>query len=411
MNHLMKIIVTTIILSLLSPITAARSEDSTGIAFLGKITTLDPHKVQSNLELDILLMVYEPLFRLDGDFKFKKTFASVQMSEDWMTLSVKIDRGTRFHNGKDLTSQDIKASIERVMEIHPGLARGLEAISQITAEDRASLRIEFKYPNSFSLYSLSRIGIISDQVIIGIQKEFAKSGSGSGPYMFEESFLGHNLLLSRNDNYQLKEMNSQPSKIHIFTNIKPRSAINVFESGRADFIYPATSAMISEIRRSVSYGRIPELDVKGMDDNILFYFPDRTVFRRYYPWIAKENQNIPMGLGGTYVGSRNELLRSGIDVINLRIGNEIDEIRLRADLQANSWNDDEKWHDLQLEIKRTQPTIDEILEYNSVVQAGIKKTCAKKCPDACNNKCDKVDNNNLCCSLASMPLPDFVRIE
>ena len=86
----------------------AWSQDATG---------LDPHKQTAFSSLRLLELIYEPLVRLDADLNVVPAVASSwEFSEDAKTLTFTIDANAKFSDGAAVTSADVKASFERLLD-------------------------------------------------------------------------------------------------------------------------------------------------------------------------------------------------------------------------------------------------------------------------------------------------------
>ena len=76
--------------------------------------TLDPHFSTSIATRNVAMHVFEQLVTRDENNDVIPELAeSWQVSPDGLTYTFKIRTGVKFHNGKELTSADVKASFER----------------------------------------------------------------------------------------------------------------------------------------------------------------------------------------------------------------------------------------------------------------------------------------------------------
>jgi len=95
---------------------------------LTKITdesvTLDPGVAGSTVDLEVLINVYEPLVWYDGEDANTlvpwlatkvPTFENGLVSENGMTITIPIRQGVKFHNGKELTAEDVKYTFDRIL--------------------------------------------------------------------------------------------------------------------------------------------------------------------------------------------------------------------------------------------------------------------------------------------------------
>jgi peptide/nickel transport system substrate-binding protein len=86
----------------------AWSQDATG---------LDPHKQTAFSSIRLLELIYEPLVRLDPKLNVVPAIASSwEFAADGKTLTFHLDPKAKFTNGSQVTSADVKASFERILD-------------------------------------------------------------------------------------------------------------------------------------------------------------------------------------------------------------------------------------------------------------------------------------------------------
>ncbi|HVY50871.1 MAG TPA: ABC transporter substrate-binding protein [Devosia sp.] len=86
----------------------AWSQDATG---------LDPHKQTAFSSIRLLELIYEPLVRLDAKLNVVPAIASSwDFAADGKTLTFHLDPKAKFTNGNQVTSADVKASFERILD-------------------------------------------------------------------------------------------------------------------------------------------------------------------------------------------------------------------------------------------------------------------------------------------------------
>lgn len=77
-------------------------------------TTLDPAKVEDGDTIDMLQQVYEGLVAWDEQNQVVPRLAEKwEISPDGTTYTFTLRKGVKFHNGREMTSEDVKWSIER----------------------------------------------------------------------------------------------------------------------------------------------------------------------------------------------------------------------------------------------------------------------------------------------------------
>ena len=106
----------------------------------GTPRNLDPAKQVSGDEYMITNQVFETLIHYNYDGKLQPLLAeSVEKSADLKTWTFNLRKGVQFHHGRELTSEDVKATIEHVLDPKTGctLRTALEMIEAIETPSRS----------------------------------------------------------------------------------------------------------------------------------------------------------------------------------------------------------------------------------------------------------------------------------
>ena len=85
------------------------------VAVLGDPPTLDAHWTTANFVEVITQHIYEGLYTLDQSYQPIPDLAEAlpQVSADGLVYTIKLRQGIKFHNGKEMTSDDVVASLNR----------------------------------------------------------------------------------------------------------------------------------------------------------------------------------------------------------------------------------------------------------------------------------------------------------
>src|SRR5437867_7795823 len=110
----------TIVVAALTVAVEARADESPrpgGVlkaAMIGEPPSLDLHWTTAVITQQITWHVYETLYTYDRDFNPIPFLAEGHtVSEGGRRYAIRLRRGVRFHNGKELTSADVAASLTR----------------------------------------------------------------------------------------------------------------------------------------------------------------------------------------------------------------------------------------------------------------------------------------------------------
>ena len=143
--------------------------------------------------------VYEGLYKLTDDGEVEPLLAeNAEVSEDGLTYTITLRDGVTFHSGKELTSADVKASVEAVTAEDSQSARksSFGVISDIATPDDSTVVFTLSERSISFLYNLSYIWIANSEA-----GDLTQAEDGTGPYVLDEWKQGSTLTLDRWDDY------------------------------------------------------------------------------------------------------------------------------------------------------------------------------------------------------------------
>ena len=84
------------------------------VAIIGEPPSLDAHWTTATITYDVTSHLYEPLFTLDDRYGVVPMLAEGHTVADGGKLyTIRLRRGVPFHNGKELSAEDVVASLAR----------------------------------------------------------------------------------------------------------------------------------------------------------------------------------------------------------------------------------------------------------------------------------------------------------
>jgi peptide/nickel transport system substrate-binding protein len=187
-------------------------------------TTLDPAQVEPGEGGEtVILQVYERLLEIAPDSpelvaSLATEVPSVEnglISEDGLTYTFPIREGVTFHDGTDLTAEDIKFSWDRVMTMDlPESAADtlVDIVAETRVVDGQTFEVTLKSPSASFLNGAvvaMTSSIVSQDAVeanggvaAGEPNTFmATNMVGTGPYKFNAWNRNENILLDVNENY------------------------------------------------------------------------------------------------------------------------------------------------------------------------------------------------------------------
>ena len=205
--------------------------------------SLDPHKMVSAGTKEVLFNVFEGLVKPDSDGNLIPAVAeSYKVSDDRMSYTFTIREGIKFHNGDEVTADDVIYSIKRcagMLEEEPeALVTAFSAITDVYAEDERNVVISIESPD------LEFISYLTAAIIPEGYTNQTTTPIGTGPYQFVSRSAQENIVLKRFDEYwgELPELTDVTFKI-----ITQDTIVTSLRSGAIDMCGHLTPAQAAEV--------------------------------------------------------------------------------------------------------------------------------------------------------------------
>jgi peptide/nickel transport system substrate-binding protein len=130
--------------------------------------TIDPHAPVTNPDIARVSNLFEPLLFWDNDYKLQPALAeSVEPSADAKTWTIKLRKGVTFHNGKDVTAEDVLFTLSRVADPKKPTSAGgtlskILELKQSKAVDATTVKLVLNQPYAIIDFLLAEytLGII-----------------------------------------------------------------------------------------------------------------------------------------------------------------------------------------------------------------------------------------------------------
>jgi peptide/nickel transport system substrate-binding protein len=133
----------------------------------------------------ITTLMQETIVAFGEDFSIVPMLAdSWEISDDGMTYTFNLREGVKFHNGKEMTSDDVIASIDRFLEV-TARASSFEIMESYEAPDDYTLVTKLSKPSAGWLGTLA-----SPSSALVIMPREAVEGKGSGDLVVPDDILG-----------------------------------------------------------------------------------------------------------------------------------------------------------------------------------------------------------------------------
>lgn len=209
------------------------------------ISQTDPSLISSDSEVLIANHVYDYLVDVDADNEIQPRIATEwQLSEDGLTYTFTLAEGVIFHDGSELTAQDVVYTFRRLRDTEGlptvDLYSGIESI-----EATGDLEVTFTIaePNPFFLYDLSD----NHALIIKDGTEDATDFNGTGPFVVTDYQPENRLTMEANENYFIEGQPQLAGLEIIFFNDESASA-DALRGGQIDLTMDLTTPLYESLR-------------------------------------------------------------------------------------------------------------------------------------------------------------------
>jgi peptide/nickel transport system substrate-binding protein len=178
------------------------SNDKFIVARTGDVDVLDPHTATSFQSFQALGLIYDRLVDVDAEGEVQP-----ELAESWeqsgKELSFKLRQNVKFHGGAEMTSADVKASLDRVLDEKTGAVgrSNITSVKKVSAPDPSTVTLQLAHPDSSLLYALSTVNMAILPKADAAKPKLDNSPDGTGPFKFVARKPGSSFIVGANADY------------------------------------------------------------------------------------------------------------------------------------------------------------------------------------------------------------------
>jgi peptide/nickel transport system substrate-binding protein len=240
------------------------SSETLVVARTGDIDNLDPQLATAFQTIEGLGLIFDSLTELAPDLTVQPALATDwSYNEDGTELTFHLRDGVTFHDGSEMNSEDVVASIERILDEETGAAGRsfLLSIEDVTAPDDSTVVLTLSTPDATlpaALASVTSAILSSDDIAAGT---VGTQPNGTGAFAFSEWTQGQQLDLAANEDY----WGDGPYVAGISIRVVPdeQSTLAALQAGEVDLgviTNPAVVEQVSDplvLERTLTLGYFP----------------------------------------------------------------------------------------------------------------------------------------------------------
>ncbi len=211
---------------------ARRQAGALRVAWGGSPSKLDPLSASADVEIAFLNAVYDYLIDTDAQAELVPRLATDwQVSDDGLQYTLQIVEGAKFHDGSDLTLDDILWTFERLRGEDSPAADLFANVASIEAGEGNTLVFTLEAPEPDFLYNLSDNRAV---VLKAGAENIGSDFNGTGPFMLDEYIVEDRAVFSANPDYWGGAPGVETLEFVYFGDIE--AAVNALRDGGVDMV-------------------------------------------------------------------------------------------------------------------------------------------------------------------------------
>jgi peptide/nickel transport system substrate-binding protein len=246
------------------------------IALESDVVTLDPPMATDVYSGYVYSQIHETLFQVDHDMKIVPLLAEKLDQPDDKTYVITLRKGVKFHNGEELTADDVKFTYARIMDPATkspraaNLTDAVESADKIEVVDKNTVKITLKSPFAPFLERLTygALNILNKKAVEAAGADYAHKPVGTGPFKYVEWKTGEYAKVTRFDDYWGDKAKLDQITFRPIPDANTRMA--ELDSGGVDYMMQIPSDDLSR------YQKDSKFDVQIVDAINIFYLAHNT---------------------------------------------------------------------------------------------------------------------------------------
>ncbi|WP_242822446.1 ABC transporter substrate-binding protein [Thermaerobacter marianensis] len=234
-----------------------------------RILSLDPAAYRDRDTETVIRNIYDGLVTRTPDGRVVPEIAESWEQPDPTTYVFKLRRGIKFHNGEDLTADDVVYTFERILaddglDGQPSPRKGLvEPLQSVEKIDDYTVRMKLANPSAAFLQLLVHTQIVPKDYVEEVGSAgLSQRPVGAGPFRFVEGTLDGQIVLERFDDYyggspDLPPVGPAKVKRVIFRMMpEPATRIAALQNGEVHIIQEVPPDLVAQLEND------PDVQVK-----------------------------------------------------------------------------------------------------------------------------------------------------
>ncbi len=254
--------------------------------------SLDPARTSTGEEYIYDNLVFNGLTRMRADLSIEPDLAETwDYTPDLKSWTFHLRHGVRFHNGREMTAEDVIATFKHILDPATGSPprSNYDMIEKMTAVDDHTVRFDLKYPyGGFAdILSDRQVKIVPHDLIAALPTQPV----GTGPFAFKSYTPGDRLVLVRNPTYwEAGAPKLDGAELRIIPEMSARIA--ALQAGDLDIIWDLPPEQVKSLSQNAKL-RVESVATPSWDaaimNNAIPPFNDLRVRRAFHVAVDKRD--------------------------------------------------------------------------------------------------------------------------
>jgi peptide/nickel transport system substrate-binding protein len=225
------------------------------ISEVADISTLDPKYRKGREDQNALRLMFDSLFHRDDNMQIIPWLAHDVENPDDLTWRFHLRQDVKFHNGNDFKANDVKFTLERLME-DDSVWTNRDFVDRIEIVDEYTVDVITKDPYAAFMTNVVLWHMTDEEYFNEVGEEgYLNAPVGTGPFKFVEWVKAEQVVFEANEDY----WRGAPQTQTIIFRPIPEAATRIaaLETGGVDIIVSVPPEYINQVGRGVEIATIP----------------------------------------------------------------------------------------------------------------------------------------------------------
>lgn len=269
--------------------------------------TINPLLSNNRNIQQISKIIFEPLITLNENYKKQYCLAEEIAKTDDLNYIIKLKKGILWHDGSELTSNDVKFTIDTIKQggINSIYTNNLQSVIGLEPIDKYTVKLTLSQPVDFFEYNLTfpilSANFYEGEDFVSTSKNLMPIGTG----IFKIDKVDTNVItLVVNDSYWNAEKKPMSKQVNINLYSSAGEMYNAFKNGEIDIL----DVKISNVEEYIGLIGYKKIEYKSREYDFLAFNTQSEIFsnvsvRKAISKMLDKNNIVASCLGSGYVAS------------------------------------------------------------------------------------------------------------